>query len=288
MAHGMGFISTPVYPNSFPGIGEALTARGATIYFTNVDSLQSTRVKAEEFVQEFKKIQALYPAGTKFNIIAHSHGGIYARDAITNLGLYPYVASLTTVASPHRGSNLGQVYAEIKQYFPFLLSMMAGMMPWAGDQQYMEVNLLNLSTSYMQNTFNPNTPNKPGIYYQSWAGEFRAYNMFMMLADFTNILIQQLTGTYKNPTTPQQYVAAFHKLLPDTATEQMLIGGGYNDGLVPEYSAQWGTFLGADFGYWWTYGIDHVDCVNVNPNGVNFDVIGTYVNFVKILKSKGL
>jgi triacylglycerol lipase len=288
MVHGMGFISTPVYPNSFPGIGEALTARGATVYFTNVDPLQSTRVKAEEFVQEFQKIQALYPAGTKFNIIAHSHGGVYTRDAITNLGLYPYVASLTTVASPHRGGNLAQVYEDIKQYFPWLLSLMAGMTPFPGDQQYLDVNLLNLSTSYMQNTFNPNTPNKSGIYYQSWAGEFRDYNLFTMLGFFLNSLIQQLTGTYKNPTTPQEYVAAFHKSFKATSTAQWLLGGGFNDGLVPLYSAKWGTFLGADFGYWWTYGLDHIDCVNINPNGVNFDVIGTYVNFAKKLKAKGL
>jgi triacylglycerol lipase len=287
MVHGMGFISNSVYPNSFPGIGEALTARGATIYFTNVDSLQATRVKAEQFAAEFQKIQALYPAGTKFNIIAHSHGGVYTRDAISNLGLYPYVASLTTVDTPHRGANLAQLYADIKTYFPWLLSLMAGMTPFPGDQQYLDVNLLNLSTSYMQNTFNPNTPNKSGIYYQSWAGEFRVYNMFAMLGDFLNSLIQQLTGTYKSPKTPQEYVAAFHKAFPDTAAAQMLIGGGFNDGLVPEYSAKWGTYLGADFGYWWTYGIDHVDAVNINPNGVNFDVIGTYVNFVKKLKAKG-
>jgi triacylglycerol lipase len=285
----MGFISNPDYPNSFPGIGEALKARGATdIYYTNVDSLQSTRVKAEQFKQEFQKIQALYPAGTKFNIIAHSHGGIYTRDAISNLGLAPYVASLTTVASPHRGANLAQLYADIKKYVPALLSMMAGMMPFAGDQQYLDVNLLNLSTSYMQNTFNPNTPNMPGIYYQSWAGEFRHYNVFTMLGDFILMLIRQLNGTLSNPSTPAQYVAAFHKALPDSATAQWLIGGGHNDGLVPEYSAKWGTYLGTDFGYWWTYGIDHVDTVNINPNGVNFDVIGTYVNFVQILKAKGL
>ncbi len=39
----------------------------------------------------------------KVNIIAHSKGGLDSRYAISCLGAAPYVASLTTINTPHRG-----------------------------------------------------------------------------------------------------------------------------------------------------------------------------------------
>ena len=39
----------------------------------------------------------------KVNIIAHSKGGLDCRYAISEFGLAPYVASITTVNTPHRG-----------------------------------------------------------------------------------------------------------------------------------------------------------------------------------------
>jgi hypothetical protein len=101
--HGMAFTPSAAYPNSIPGIYEALTACGATVYTPATYAFAGTRDKANKFKEEFLKIQALYPAGQKFNIIGHSHGGLYTRDAITNLGLARYVASLTTVANPAQG-----------------------------------------------------------------------------------------------------------------------------------------------------------------------------------------
>jgi triacylglycerol lipase len=65
------------------------------------------------------------------------------------------------------------------------------------------------------------------------------------------------------------------------------LGSGYNDGMIPVSSAQWGTFRGTEYGSWWSYGVDHLDMVNMNPNGVNFDVVGGYVKLVKDLKAKG-
>ena len=39
----------------------------------------------------------------KVNIIAHSKGGLDSRYAISKLGMAPFVASLTTINTPHRG-----------------------------------------------------------------------------------------------------------------------------------------------------------------------------------------
>src|SRR6185369_6230360 len=45
----------------------------------------------------------------KVNILAHSMGGLDARFAIARLGLADRVASLTTVATPHRGTALADL-----------------------------------------------------------------------------------------------------------------------------------------------------------------------------------
>ena len=49
-------------------------------------------------------VQVLQETGAeKVNIIAHSKGGLDSRYCISMLGMAPYVASLTTVNTPHRG-----------------------------------------------------------------------------------------------------------------------------------------------------------------------------------------
>jgi len=47
--------------------------------------------------------------GKKVNVIGHSMGGIDARVAIARFGAAERVASLTTVASPHRGTPLADL-----------------------------------------------------------------------------------------------------------------------------------------------------------------------------------
>jgi hypothetical protein len=109
----------------------------------------------------FKQIQALYPAGTKFNIIGHSQGGLYTRDAITNLGIAPYVASLTTVDSPHRGSFINSVQTSITAIFPWFADIVHLGMPWHMDPDHIAAfnrNISDLTVEYMTKVFNPNTP----------------------------------------------------------------------------------------------------------------------------------
>lgn len=288
LAHGMGFMPSTTYPNSFPGIVAALQARGATVYTPVVEPLGPTREKAEQFKAEFLKIKADYSdPNIKFNIIGHSHGGIYTRDAITNLGLSSYVASLTTVDSPHRGSFIAQVNVDIAEIAPWLANMIAGLIPMVGDPAKLEINNIQLSIDYMTKVFNPNCPNKSGVYYQSWSGMYRRYDIFKTTVDFLIMLVQIMTGTSPQPSTPAEYVAALYKLLPDLATETYILGGGVNDGLVSVSSAKWGTYLGTQAGPWYSAGVNHLDVVNLTPRGAPFDVVGYWVKVVQNLKKKG-
>ena len=53
---------------------------------------------------EWKVVELCDTNASKANIIAHSHGTLYTRYAISNLGLGSKVASYTSLCGPHRGS----------------------------------------------------------------------------------------------------------------------------------------------------------------------------------------
>ncbi len=285
IAHGMGFEPSTTYPNSFPGIVEALRANGAEVYTPTVESLGSTREKAEQFKEEFLKIKAISGA-EKFNIMAHSHGCLYTRDAITNLGLAPYVVSHTSAAGVHHGTTIAQMLVTIEEIAPALTDMIAGFMPFTGDQDNLAINIVQLTPDYMINVFNPNTPNVDGIYYQSWSGQYRRYSLLQTTMDFMR-LISSSASASTDEMTSEESIAALYEALPMLATEIFYLGGGYNDGLVPVESAKWGKYLGTQAGAWWSVGVNHLDEVNLAPNGSSFDAVSYWVKLVKDLKAKG-
>ena len=290
-AHGMAFTPSASYPNSIPGIYEALTACGATIYTPAVDAIAGTRDKATQFKAAFLKIQALYPAGQKFNIIGHSHGTLYTRDAITNLGLAPYVVSHTSVAGVHRGSYIDQIVLNMQNLIPGvapLMSQLAGMLLGV-DPVKQDANLHDLSVDYMTKTFNPNTPNVPSIYYQSWNGAYRYYDIFTSLFGGLTMIgdVLKSGGNLSfGPATPAMIKTLYDAMYP-LATVTYYLGGGEGDGLVTTSSAKWGTFLGTQKGPWYIKGVNHLDDVNLCPYGAPFDVIGYWKTVVKGLKAKG-
>src|SRR5882672_12916629 len=85
----------------FRGIGSHLERLGATVYSPRVPPASSISARAQRLAD---LIRAL-PEG-RVNIVAHSMGGLDARYAISQLGLAPRVASLTTIGTPHAGTPL--------------------------------------------------------------------------------------------------------------------------------------------------------------------------------------
>lgn len=259
MAHGMGASAEILgIVDYWWGIPDALKNEGAKVYITSVNGMDSTRNKAVSFKNQFMQIKALTGAA-KLNIIAHSHGTIYTRDAISNLGLYPYVASYTSMAGPHRGSAIADV----------ILGIVPNSLEWLvgdtldfvyafifGDTNPNSLqNGYDLTRPYMQNVFNPNTPNKSGVYYQSWAGKAKI--------SCPNLFLE-----------PTWIV--------------LLAYEGDNDGLVSVSSAKWGNFRGVQEAAWYSPGCDHFNMVDqvfgITPG---FDAPGFYVDVVSDLKNRG-
>jgi triacylglycerol lipase len=262
MAHGMGasaqILGIINYWNRIPA---TLEDEGADVYITSVNGMDTTVNKALAFKQQFLQIKAVTGAA-KLNIIGHSHGTIYTRYAISNLGLSSYVASYTSIAGPHRGSAIADVIMGVipNNIKPLVGACLDFVYAYIfGDTNPNSVqNGYDLVRSYMINTFNPNTPNKSGVYYQSWAAKIK-----MMAIDARN-----------------WYFAPTWSIL--LATE------GDNDGLVSITSAKWGNYRGVQEGSWYSAGVDHLNIVDqvfgITPG---FDAPGFYVNLVSDLKSRG-
>jgi triacylglycerol lipase len=87
------------------GIPENLRSTGAEVYVTQVSPFNSSVVRGESLIAQLDDIRAIKGKNSlKFNLIGHSQGGLDIRYVAA---VRPdLVASLTTVGSPHKGSDL--------------------------------------------------------------------------------------------------------------------------------------------------------------------------------------
>ena len=147
----------------FYGVPKVLRDQGFEVLVTEAPPVGLVEERARKIVDQ---ILAAYPdPRVKVNIIAHSMGGLDARHAITGLGLGPRVASLTTVATPHRGSTLCDVSTALVPN-AFATSSIAFLGSIGIDIR----GAFELTTTNIQQSFNPRTPDDPRVAYFSWAG----------------------------------------------------------------------------------------------------------------------
>jgi len=259
MAHGMGASAEILgIVDYWWGIPDAMEDEGARVYITSVNGMDTTRKKAEAFKTQFLQIKAITGAA-KLNIIGHSHGCLYTRDAVSNLGLGGMVASHTSIAGPHRGSAIADIIVGV---VPDSMEwLVGGTLDFVyafifGDTDPNSLqNGYDLTRSYMTNTFNPNTQNVAGIYYQSWAAKAKTSCPSVVLEPTWLVLL-----AYE----------------------------GANDGLVSVTSAQWGNFRGVEDAAWYSVGCDHLNIVGqlfgITPG---FDAGEFYVDIASDLKTRG-
>ncbi len=262
LAHGMGASAEILgIMDYWGGLGDTLESEGAEVYITSVNGMDSTANKAVDFKRQYLQILAV-SGKSKANIIGHSHGTIYTRYAISNLGLSDKTASHTSIAGPHRGSVVADAVVGL---VPDSLEWLVGdTFDFIYTYIFGDTNPDSLQNGYdmtranMIDNFNPNTPDMPGIYYQSWAGK-----------------IKTMAVNARN-----WYFAGTWPLL--------LLYEGANDGLVSVDSAKWGNFRGVEDGAWYSAGVDHLNIIGM-PLGLTpgFDSDTFYLDLVSDLKERG-
>ncbi|KAA1468074.1 alpha/beta-hydrolase [Dentipellis sp. KUC8613] len=172
--HGLlGFDSVTIGPSIAPlevthwrGIKEVLEANGAEVLITRVPATSSPVERAK--VLE-KKIEEVYP-GRKVHLIGHSMGGLDCRYLTTNLHSHTFtVLSVTTVATPHRGSTFADHFLETvgRSRLPQVLSLLDMLPNGGGDGQAFE----SLTIESMRK-FNEETPDVEGVRYFSWGAVY--------------------------------------------------------------------------------------------------------------------
>lgn len=204
LVHGFGFRDGKRI-NYWGRIPNALRELGCRVFYGNQDSCASIEDNAR-FLKE-RVEQVLTETGAeKVNIIAHSKGGLEARYMISRLSSADKVASLTTIATPHRGSvTIEKVPKFVLKFLGFFMNIWMRILGDRRPDAYKAY--LSFRADYAEK-FNEETPDCPEVWYQSYA--------FSMKHDILLWLTHCIIKKYE----------------------------GENDGLVSVKSAEWGEFKG--------------------------------------------
>ena len=244
LMHGMGGFNElenlPLTISYFNGIQADLEAQGdKQVFVTLAPPFDTSENRAAALKPQIESILAKTGAA-KVNLIGHSQGGLDARVLASpaGLGMGDVIASVTTVATPHRGTPVADLAFGLVSGLPVstLSAVTDGFLQLLEDGVYPVKSKPNLfaqgnemTTSYMATTFNPKYDDAPGVVYASYAGRT---NLETGAGDCDG-------GEYANE---PQSVDVPQALLVATA-DYLQARGLNNDGLVPVSSAKWGTFV---------------------------------------------
>ena len=258
LVHGVGLRDDVPVMRYWSGLPKALEKNGAEVYLAHQDAFNSHVENALQLRD--RVLEILNECGAeKINIIAHSKGGLEARYMISKLEMADKVASLTTLASPHRGSFLADTllsWLDKKEWLDNVVNTANAYARLIGDKNPDAlVAAKNLTLGYMKD-FNYSVPDAPQVFYQSYGG--------------------LVTDDY-----PAWQISFQHKIMKKAE--------GENDAVVSKRSYQWGLFKGVVSGEQ-DFGVSHFDIVGMKfvSKQSTFDAENLIVEIVMNLKYLGL
>ncbi|KAH8808061.1 triacylglycerol lipase [Xylogone sp. PMI_703] len=258
LAHGfLGFDELRLAGSLLPGIQywrgitEALRANGIEVITTSVPASGSIEDRAAHLGREIAK----KANGKAVNIVAHSMGGLDARYMISRLKPDNVsVLSLTTIASPHRGSSFADYcFKEIGPDYIYQMYKLIKAFGLTTDVFH------QLTTKYMIEEFNPKTPDNPDVRYFSYGAIVDAH--WWSAFRLSHKVIKKLEGP--------------------------------NDGLVSVASSKWGTYKGTllDVSHLdlinWTNRLRSF-MWHVAGRKIKFNAIAFYLDIADMLAKEGL
>ncbi len=168
LVHGMGFRDSK-YLNYWGRIPAKLEENGCRIYYGNQDSNGTVASNGTYLADKIREILSQTGA-QKLNVIAHSKGGLDMRYAISTLNMSEYIASLTTISTPHHGSL---TVDKLLQFPDFMVRFVAGCWDiWlriCGDKKPNAYEVFKIFSTAEAEAFNRQNPDAPEVYYQSYA-----------------------------------------------------------------------------------------------------------------------
>lgn len=165
----------PEDTNYFFHLHPFLRERGIEALYPNVEPTGGVVDRAEQ-LRDLIRHWTLEP----INIIAHSMGGLDARYLISRLGMAERVASLTTIATPHRGTAVADWFClNFRQRVPLLLTL---------EAFGINVDGFRDCRTDACRSFNEGTPDAPGVRYFSYTASVPSSRVSPLLRRAWNIL----------------------------------------------------------------------------------------------------
>ena len=250
LVHGIVAHDRKSIVNFWGRIPEKLKEKNMKVFLGNTDSwgnyesnAKILKATVEKILRETKK--------EKVNIISHSKGGLDSRYFIWRYNFGDKVASLTTISTPHHGSEIA-------------------------DLIYRRKIVHSLTVKKTLNTFGKlygdTNPDLFNVNYQLTTEKMKEFNDDICMDD--RVYYQSIYTTMKN---------SFDDLMFFYSYLYLKSISGANDGVVSEHSATWGNNIVKI-----EDGISHAEIVDYKRktiSGINIPDI--YVNIVDELGRKG-
>ena len=256
LVHGVFFRDFDHF-NYWGRIPAELEKNGATIYYGEHNSAAAVNDSALELEKRIKEIVEQTGCG-KVNIIAHSKGGLDSRTAIATTSARQYVASLTTINTPHRGCEfadylLGEIPQKQQEMIAKQYNTVAAKL---GDKNPDFLAAVYDLTSEKCRERNEIIHDDPDIYYQSVGSVMNEASSGQFPLNFTYRLVKYFDGE--------------------------------NDGLVGIDSFNWGSSLQMVCLEKKGRGISHGDMIDLNRENLKgLDIREFYVQLVSDLRERG-
>jgi triacylglycerol lipase len=257
LVHGVSFRDDVPLIKYWGNLPKIMQKHGARIYLSHTNAFAS---HVENAIQlRDRVLEILEETGAeKVNLIAHSKGGIESRYMISRLGMEGRVASLTTIATPHRGTCIADTiinWLKMKKLIQPSVEVLRTLAGFIGDTDPDPLIAgMSLGPAYME-LFNQSVPDMPGVYYQSY-------------------------GSVVDNKHPMFIVRIQEKILSEKE--------GPNDCAVSVNSFSWGNFKGLVSGNN-ENGVSHFDIIGFKIFGKNhaFDADRFFIEICTILKEMG-
>ena len=256
LVHGV-FFRDFKYLNYWGRIPKALEANGATLYYGEHQSAASVAECGQELADRIEKL-VKETGCEKINVIAHSKGGLDMRYAISKCGADKYVASLTTVNTPHRGCEfadylLNKIPEKEQQ---MIAAKYNSAFKNLGDEHPDFLKAVGDLTHSACEKFNEEVKDVGTIIYRSVGSKLNRGGGGRFPLNMSYLLVKYFDGE--------------------------------NDGLVGRKSFEWGR----DYKYLTVRGdrgISHGDMIDLNRENIpEFDVREFYIRLVNELKNMDL
>jgi len=253
MVHGIGFRDLK-YLNYWGRVPREIMRNGARVYYGHQEAMGTIEDNARDIQMKILEIMEETHC-EKVNIIAHSKGGLDARYMILQYNMGPHIASLTTISTPHQGSELLDVLGKLPdRAYRKLSSALDSHFRRLGDKNPDCYTSSRQMLPAYAKEFNARVRDSEGVYYQSYALLMK--NLF---SDSLLCIPYAILKVVKGP----------------------------NDGLVCLESAKWGNYRGVLTNKY-RRGISHGDIIDLKREDIRgFDVKEQYVKIISELKGMG-